>query len=472
MSRLIILSNRSETRDNNIADPLLISLSQILKKHPGLWFGWNGEISSARKSRTVQHAMRPECQIFSWDLSPNEYDNFYHGYIHKVLWPIFHNRPDLACYKKEFFITWRTYNTDVVNAVTSHIEKQDIIWVHDYHLLPSGKMLKDAGYQNQCGFFLHQPFPPGEVLRAVPEHDWLMQSLLQYDLIGFQSSTDINNFLSYVLRYYRAERISTDAIQINGRLIKVGIFPCGIDNALIENINLDAEPVREYQRDVIISNDVISDISGIHYRLDAMRQLLNNYPQYIQDVSLLQISDPSREYPHSSPDLHSRLERFCGEINGQYGDFSWYPVNYIHNGLCNRDVIYALYRKAHVAMFTPLSEGISLCAKEFILAQDADDPGVLVLSEFSGAAEQLTEAITVNPYDAYNTSESLHSALMMPLHERKRRHSKLLAKVKRYDCYWWAKEFITCLQNTSHDTPSRMVLSRSHFGIFTPQKIY
>ncbi|EEM1159087.1 trehalose-6-phosphate synthase [Salmonella enterica] len=472
MSRLIILSNRSETWCDNIADPLLISLKQILRRYSGIWFGWNGEIVSDRKPRSLQHITRSEYQVFSWGLSPDEYEKHYQGYIHKVLWPVFHNRPDLACYKKEFFTTWRDYNNEVVNTVIPNINTDDIIWVHDYHLLPAGKLLKEAGCQNQCGFFLHQPFPPGEVLRSVPEHDWLIQSLLKYDLIGFQSGTDINNFLLYVLRYYRAERIATNAIIINGRLIKLGIFPCGIDNEITGDVNLNVIPVREYQRDVIISNDIISDISGIHYRLDAIRTLLNNYPQYIQGVSLLQVSDTSCEYPLSSPDLKARLKRFCGEINGQYGNFSWYPVNYIQNGLCNRDLIYALYRKARVALFTPLSEGMSLSAKEFILAQDVSNPGVLVLSEFSGAAEQLNEAITVNPYDAGNTSELLHSALRMPLHERKRRHSKLLAKVKRYDCHWWAKEFITALQSTLHNHASGMVLSHSHHGIFTPLKIY
>ncbi|TKI02458.1 alpha,alpha-trehalose-phosphate synthase (UDP-forming) [Martelella alba] len=472
MSRLIVLSNRSEMQDNCATDSLLISLSQIFKKQPGLWFGWNGGIASARKTRLIQHILKPECEVFSWELSPNEYDNYYQGYIHKVLWPVFHNRPDLVCYRKEFFNTWKSYNREVVNMVAPHIEAEDIIWVHDYHLLPSGNMLKDAGYQNNCGFFLHQPFPPGEIFRSVPEHDWVMQSLLCYDLIGFQCSSDINNFISYVLRYYRAERIKTDTIQINGRLVKIGIFPCGIHNESVDKHNPDDKAVQAYQRDIIISNDVISDISGIHYRLEAMRTLLNNYPQYVRDVSLLQITDPSHEYPYSSPDLHARLERFCGEINGQYGDFSWYPVNYIHNGLCKQSLIYALYRKAHVAMFTPLSEGMSMSAKEFILAQDAENPGVLILSEFTGAAEQLTGAITVNPYDTDKASELLHSALTMPLHERKRRHSKLLEKVKRYDCHWWAKEFITSLRNTSHDTSYRMVLSRSHYGIFTPQKIY
>ncbi|WP_255563694.1 trehalose-6-phosphate synthase [Kosakonia sp. S42] len=375
MSSLIIISNRSETCNNYIDDPLLVSFSNIFKKLAGLWFGWNGEISTTKKTRTIQHKLKPECQTFSWNLSPNEYDNYYQGYIHQVLWPVFHNRPDLTCYRKEFFTTWRSYNSEVVNTVALHIKSEDIIWVHDYHLLPAGRMLKVVGYHNKSGFFLHQPFPPGEVLRSIPEHDYLINSMLCYDLIGFQSSSDINNFSSYVLRYYRAERIATDIIQMNGRLIKIGIFPCGIDKESIAKYNFTATAVKDYQRNIIISNDIISDISGIHYRLEAMRTLLDNYPQYIRDVNLLQISDPSLEYPHSSPDLQVRLDRFCGEINGCYGDLAWYPINYIHNSLCNRELIYKLYRKANVALFTPLSEGMSMRAKEYILAQDEEIRG-------------------------------------------------------------------------------------------------
>lgn len=201
-----------------------------------------------------------------------------------------------------------------------------------------------------------------------------------------------------------------------------------------------------------------------------MRALINTWPHYVRGVSLLQICDPAREYPWSSPDLCTRLERFCGEVNGQYGDFTWYPVNYIHNALCKHELLSALYARADVALFTPLSEGMSLSAKAFILAQDPEDPGVLILSACSGAAEQLAEALIVNPYDARSTGEALHSALAMPLHERKRRHSRLLAKVQRYDCHWWAAAFLTALSGTA--PPWQGVFRTSHHGVFTPQKLY
>jgi len=472
MSRLIVVSNRCVQQDDGYIDPFITSLGKIFSKHPGLWFGWNGSVTAGKRSRTCSVTHHAHYATHGWDLSPNEYDNAYQGYVHNVLWPIFHNRPDLAAYKKAYFITWKSYNTDVARTVGAQLRPDDRVWVHDYHLLAVGKQLREDGHRNRCGFFLHQPFPPGEVIRAVPEHDTLMRALLQYDVIGFQSSADINNFLSCVLRFYRAERIAGDTIQVNGRSIQIGIFPCGIDTSVVGPSQATPQAVEEYQRQIIISNDVINDVSGIHYRLEAMRALINTWPHYVRGVSLLQICDPAREYPWSSPDLCTRLERYCGEINGQYGDFTWYPVNYIHNALCKPELLPALYARADVALFTPLSEGMSLSAKAFILAQDPEDPGVLILSACSGAAEQLTEALIVNPYDARSTGEALHSALAMPLHERRRRHSRLLAKVQRYDCHWWAAAFLTALSSTAPPPRWQAAFRTSHHGVFTPQKLY
>lgn len=471
MSRLIILSNRCEPYTGSSDDMLFHTLSEISRQHAALWFGWNGNVSARKRKEPYRQIKSEGVGKLSWDLSPNEYDNFYQGYIHNVLWPVFHNRPDLTAYKREYFITWKNYNNDVKNRVSPFITHDDVIWVHDYHLLPVAKMLQEDSHRNKIGFFLHQPFPPGDVLRSVPEHDWLFQSLLHYDCIGFQSSGDINNFISYALRHYRAGQISKDAIKVNGRIIKVCVLPCGIDKNTEFQNQQEIQNVRHYHRQIIISNDIVNEISGVDCRLNAMKKFLALYPQYLRDVSLLQISDPSGEYPASTGDMSSRLERLCGEINGQYGDLSWYPVNYIHNNQCSRAMIFALYNKARVAMFTPLSEGMSLGAKEFILAQNKEDPGVLLLSEFTGAAEMLTEALMINPYDAHETSEALHSALTMPLHERKRRHSQLLNKVNRYDCHWWATEFLACLRAEA-ERPQRTVFRTSHHGTYAPHNLY
>ncbi|WP_395489342.1 trehalose-6-phosphate synthase [Cedecea davisae] len=470
MSRLIMLSNRCEPEHGQSGSLLPAALGSIFRKRPGIWFGWNGEISPGKKYRKDRCSHHSGYRQHSWGLTPGEYDNFYQGYIHNVLWPVFHNRPDLIHYKKEYFTCWKNYNHDVKERVAAEIGEGDVVWVQDYHLLLSGKMLREDGHANRCGFFLHQPFPPGEILRSVPEHDAIMQAFFSYDQLGFQSSGDVNNFLAYALRFYRVERLADNLIQLNGHAIKLGIFPCGIDKETPPLTQNGAEAMNNYHRQIIISNDTISDISGVHYHLDAMEIFLHSHPEFLRDVSLLQLSDTSRGYPYSAHDLCARLERQCGEINGKFGDASWYPVNYIRNNLCHPDLIYALYRKAHVAMFTPLCEAMNLRAKAFILAQDPEDPGVLMLSAFTGTAEQLGEAVLVNPYDAAEVSRALYSALTMPLHERKRRHHQLLAKVERYDAQWWARAFLDEL--CAEPAPAAAPFRTSHHGIFTPQRIY
>ncbi|HGS6999378.1 TPA: trehalose-6-phosphate synthase [Klebsiella pneumoniae] len=477
MSRLMLVTNHCYAEKNTPLDPLDEAINNNIEIHGGVRFGWNGKLNQGKRPRHHQAVTTGEAEYHAWDMSPNEYENYYHGYVHQTLWPVFHNRPDLAVYRREYFTTYKAYNAEVADEVAKELCPDDLIWVHDYHHLAVGRMLKETGFINQCGFFLHQPFPPGDVFRSLPEHEWLLQSMLHYDLIGFQSASDANNFISYITRFYRTERLGGSVMKVNGHILSVGVFPCGIATAPLlnwkKNTHKTDAVIQEYHRRIIISNDVINDISGIYYRLDAMRSFLNTYPQFVRDVSLLQISDPAHEYPRSSPDLREKLEGFCGQINGQYGDFTWYPVNYIHNGLCSRDVMFALYARAEVAMFTSLCEGMNLGAKEFILAQNPEDPGVLILSIFSGASEQLSDAIVINPYDAAETAEALHSALMMPLHERKRRHHNLLQKVTRQDNHWWRHAFQAALEE--NELPSGMSQgwrSAASYTVFAPKQLY
>ncbi|ALR77361.1 alpha,alpha-trehalose-phosphate synthase (UDP-forming) [[Enterobacter] lignolyticus] len=446
MSRLIMLANRCAAEKTDAFDLLDDAINDILRKHPGVKMGWNGKINPGKKKRGYSQYQDNGSTFCSWDISPNEYDNYYHGYVHKTMWPIFHNRPDLAVYRKEYFITYKNYNQAVADMLAEQLCDEDAVWVLDYHHIAVGQRLKEDGYLNRCGFFFQQPFPPGDVFRSLPEHDWMIQALCHYDLIGFQSAADASHFISYLCRYYRTERLSDGIINVNGHLVSVGVFPCGIAGTRPEPKRASSA-LADYRRRIIISNDAVTDMSGIHYRLEAMRRFLNHWPQYMRDVSLLQISDPAQEYPHSSHDLHHKLERFCGELNGQYGDFSWYPVNYIHNDLCSRETMYSLYARAEVGMFTSLSEGMNLGAKAFVLAQNPENPGVLVLSQFSGTSQQLRDAVIVNPYDADETAQALHSALTMPLHERKRRHLKLLETLRRQDNHWWYQAFRTALEH-------------------------
>ncbi|EOI3457085.1 trehalose-6-phosphate synthase [Cronobacter turicensis] len=466
MSRLVMISSRCGVPHG--ADAQAEALHDIMRQRGGLWMGWSGAVGLAGEPRRI--AMRETAGYTRqrWDMSPAEYAGYYHGYVHQALWPVFHNRPDLAAHQKSAFSAYKAWNEAVAEMAAEEICPDDIVWVQDYHLIPLGRGLKEAGLLNPCGFFLHQPFPPGDVFRTLPEHDWLMRSLFYYDLIGFQSGSDVNNFLMCVMRHYRTERLSATTLRVNGHIINVGVFPCGVaTHRPTRHAPLAPKNGALYSRKLIVSDDVINDISGIHYRIDAMRNLLNNHPQYLRDVTLLQLSDPAKEYPHFSPQLERQLARFCSEVNGAFGDLSWFPVNYLHNDALNRRAIAGIYARSRAALFTPLSEGVSLSAKAYVLAQDAADPGVLILSQCSGTAEQLKGAMVVNPYDASELSEALHSALAMPLAERKQRHTALLTQVRQYDNQWWASAFLDALDGMP--APPRFPRQR---GIFTPQNLY
>ncbi|ENV4178565.1 trehalose-6-phosphate synthase [Escherichia coli] len=475
MTRLMLVTSHCDT--NKQQTPFDKAVNENIEAYGGIRFGWNGSLSKGKCQRQTYSLRIDAAEYHTWDISPGEYENYYRGYVHQTLWPIFHNRPDLAVYRREYFTAYKSYNAEVVELLSKEICGDDLIWVHDYHHLAVGRMLKEAGYLNQCGLLLHQPFPAGDIFRTLSEHEWLLQSILHYDLLGFQSAYDANSFISYITRHYRAERLSENMMKVNGHIISIGVFPCGIATHS-QNIKKKAtlkpdDIIQKYNRRIIISNDVINDISGTYYRMDAMRSLLNAYPQFIRDVSLLQISQPAHENSHASPDLQNKLEGLCGRINGQYGDFTWYPINYLNNSLCSHEIIHALYARAEVAIFTSLCEGMSLEAKEFILAQPTDNPGVLIISLFSGAAEQLSDAIIINPYDVTETASAIHSALMMPLHERKRRHQNLLQKVHRQNNHWWRQSFQSALEeNEAPLGPPEEIPNSMNYGVLLSKKIY
>lgn len=451
MSRLIMASNQCDVISHSPLRPLSETLFGVAKQKNALWLGWSGEISKDDK-RSIRQRELAECELCSWSLTAEEYGDYYHGYVHKQLWPVFHNRPDLAVFQSGAFEAYRRYNERVAEQIADHLCPDDSVWVHDYHLMGVARNLKEAGYLNRCGFFLHHAFPPGEIFRALPEHDWLMQSLFYYDLVGFQSRNDASHFVTWISRRYRTEKVSETLFRVNGHLLRVGVFPCGVA----------ASPppagVRKERPRWVVSTDVISDASGIAWRLAALRQLLEQHPQYLHDVTLVQVSDPSRASPCFTPGLRHQLERLCGELNGSYGDFDWSPVNYLHNDTPETARRESLYSQSCIGLFTPFCEGMSLEAKKYVLAQDPADPGVLILSHFTGAAEQLHDALLVNPYDAGELSEALHCALSMPLAERKRRHQQLRQQICHYNHHWWVSGFLNALEADTETVPDPFFL--------------
>jgi trehalose 6-phosphate synthase len=344
-------------------------------------------------------------------------------------------------------------NSKFADALSPLLEDDDIIWVHDYHLIPLAQELRKRGHRHRIGFFLHIPFPSHETYSATPGHDWLGKALLSYDLVGFQTSTDVENFTNMIKMEFGGDaQIEGDVIHTEERLTRFGRFPIGIDVdafRAIAHSDEAAEQIANLQRRTLVRTHIIGvdrlDYSkGLPDRLKGFRRLLERYPELHKRVTLMQIAPPTRENVEAYSDIREELEKLSGAINGEFADFDWTPVRYIHRAI-PRDILAALFCGSQIGFVTPLRDGMNLVAKEYVAAQRDDNPGVLVLSKFAGAAEEMEEALIVNPYDVDDMAENLHNALQMPLGERMERQKALLARIKRHDARHWQASFLDSL---------------------------
>ena len=455
MARLVVVSNRvADPRKSAAAGGLAVALGDALSANGGLWFGWSGTIveGGTPGEGEVHTQQAGNVTLTTVDLCREDHDSYYLGYSNGVLWPVFHYRLDLADFDAGYIGGYRRVNKLLARKLMPLLRPDDLIWVHDYHLIPMAAELRAMGCKNRIGFFLHIPLPPPLILAAVPQHEWLIRSLFAYDLVGFQSQADVENFAGYVGQEVDTEARDEHQFSAFGRKVQAQAFPIGIDVDEFAALTHAKEASDMYERikneysrrRLLLGVERLDYSKGLPQRLKAFRQLLKNYPENLKSATLIQIASPSREAIDTYAGLRQELESLCGAINGDYGELDWMPVRYIHRNVA-RKRLPGLYRVADVALVTPLRDGMNLVAKEFIAAQDPADPGVLVLSRFAGAAEQLKEAILVNPYDTHGTAESIQLALQMPLVERQRRHQKLLERIRSQDVHWWRKTYLDAL---------------------------
>ena len=451
MQRLVIISNRTADPHEERSGGLAVALWSTLKKSGGLWIGWNGNICH-HNTPAIKSSYKDGVEFYTTDLTSVEYDNFYVGYANSVLWPVFHNRVDLAENNIVFKTTYEQTNRRFVASCADKISKDDYIWVHDYQMIPCGLELRKKGILNNIGFFLHIPFPPAELVRSIPDHHWLITCLLSYDLIGFQTENDLRNFHNYIISHTDTEERGGYSYIYKGRVVRAGVFPIGIDPAEITeclNSERSKEMSRVYKKnyscDIIIGVDRLDYSKGIPHRIHTMRHLFEIYPEKKKEVSLLQIASPSREKVSAYERLSEKMDYLSGKINGDLGDLHWSPVNYIHQNI-QREDLPTLFRMSKVGLVTPLCDGMNLVAKEYIASQDPENPGVLILSEFAGAAQQFKDALVVNPFDTNATARAIHQALVMPLNERKKRYQTLMKSVVNFNVHWWCETFLTSLK--------------------------
>ena len=450
--RLVVVSNRVADPRKPAAGGLAVAVGEALAASGGLWFGWSGRtVDGGGGELHLQQAGK--VMLATLDLSAADHAAYYDGYANRVLWPVFHYRLDLAQFDDGWFEGYRRVNRQFAAKLMGLLRPDDVVWVHDYHLIPLAAELRALGCTQRIGFFLHIPLPPPLILAAIPAHDWLMRALFAYDLLGFQSEADVQHFARYVQAEASAEPMGRDHYRAFNRQVCARAFPIGIDvdefaslAATPESIATRETLAEQYaKRQLLVGVDRLDYSKGLPQRLRAFGRLLRDYPENRQSATLIQVATPTREGVDAYADIRAELEGLAGQINGEYGELDWMPVRYIHRTLA-RKRLPGLYRAGRVALVTPLRDGMNLVAKEFVAAQDPADPGVLVLSRFAGAAEQLREALLVNPYDTGATAEAVQRALRMPLAERVERHQALLARVREHDVHWWRRSFLQALQ--------------------------
>ena len=452
MPRLVVVSNRLADPRKTAAGGLAVALADVLNNTGGLWFGWSGKIAEGAAEAEPRTQRAGPVTLVTIDLSRVDHDSYYVGYSNGVLWPVFHYRLDLADFDPSYIAGYRRVNQLFARKLLPLLRDDDIIWVQDYHLIPLAAELRALGCRQRIGFFLHIPLPPPLILAAIPGHDWLIRALFAYDLVGFQSRADHSHFCSYVQSEAHAQDLGDGRWRAFNRTVQAGAFPIGLDVEEFEALANSHDGREMYERmrneysrrKLLVGVDRLDYSKGLPNRMRAFRDMLQRYPDTHNSATLIQIASPSREDVSAYTDILHELESICGSINGNFGELDWMPVRYMHRTVA-RARLPGLYRASRVALVTPLRDGMNLVAKEFVAAQDPQDPGVLVLSRFAGAAEQLTEALLVNPYDIEGTANAIHLALQMPVEERRARYQALIASIRQYDVHWWCDTFLDTL---------------------------
>jgi trehalose 6-phosphate synthase len=453
VARVIIISNRvavpSPSRGVH-AGGLEVALRATLQRQRCVWLGWSGAVKPQGETQTQTIEHKANVYIVT-DLSEEDYQEYYNGFANRVLWPILHYRLDLAEFSRRDLSGYLRVNQHFADQLDMVLEPDDIVWVHDYHLIPLAKALRERGRGNRIGFFLHIPFPPWEILTAMPNHEKLMPALCEYDLVGFQTDDDAANFARYLAKEFGTPAHINRSLESGPRAMRIGTFPVGVDTVAFNRIARRAVRLPFVQRVIesipgvmILGVDRLDYSKGLAHRLEAFERFLVANSQFRGKITYLQITPKSRSAIPEYAEMERAIEAAAGRINGTYGDVSWTPVRYT-NQTYSRTVLAGLYRSARVGLVTPLRDGMNLVCKEYVAAQDADDPGVLILSRFAGAAAELSTALLVNPYDPEAVAIALARALQMPRSERVARHAKLVEALLHNDISTWGGRFLDSL---------------------------
>ncbi|HYZ34896.1 MAG TPA: trehalose-6-phosphate synthase [Crenalkalicoccus sp.] len=459
MNRLVVVSNRvpAPAAAGAQAGGLAVALEALMQQRGGLWFGWSGHISASTGTRVVENGA---VRFATVDLTAEEHDRYYNEFSNGTLWPLLHSMPELMTYDRRNAHAYRAVNERFADCLLPLLRPGDLIWVHDYHLMALPAILRARGVGAPIGFFLHIPFPGPDMLASVPEAGALVRDLLSADLLGFQTENDANNFAEAAIRMGAAERGLHHWLMVGGRRVRLGAFPVEIephDFAAMAEDAWFAAPTERLRRSLhgqllVLGVDRLDPTKGLLQRMAGYRRLLETRREWQRRVTLLQIAAESRKDVQAYRDLRHAIEREAGNINSAFAEPDWTPLRLIARAGA-RNTIAGYMREARVGLVTPLRDGMNLVAKEYIAAQDPQDPGVLVLSRFAGAARQLPSSLLVNPHDADEMADALDTALKMSLPERQVRWQQAWDALRDTSALGWGRSFVASLLRATAKRP-------------------
>lgn len=450
--RLVVASNRVIDPGQPAAGGLAAALGEMMKTTDGLWFGWSGDVHDEPDAGPVRNQAYGRTTLAQVDLSQADHDHYYAGFANAVLWPVFHDQVQHADFNEQFFERYERVNQRFAATLKHLLKPDDVIWVHDYHLIPLAAELRRLGCRQRIGFFNHIPFPTPGALRLIPQHEHLVRSLFSYDLIGMQAQRDLRRFHEYVAIQAHGRRPDAQHVEAFGRTVRVLHSPIGIDVApfTAQRPGAEADAVlaqvraESGKRTLMVAADRLDYTKGLPERLEAFRLLLERYPECRHQVTLVQIAAPSRESVAAYVANREKVERLVEAINSEYGSGDWTPVLHIGDTV-DRAAMPEIFSLGRVGLVTPVADGMNLVAKEYVAAQDPRSPGVLELAKGAGASEQLTQALILDLEDPAGMAETFYRGLCMPLKERRERHAPMLKNVQEEDLNLWRRRNLSAL---------------------------
>jgi trehalose 6-phosphate synthase len=460
---VVVVSNRvaRAQSDEPVAGGLAAALIPVVKDSGAIWVGSSGQASDA--TQTKDSFAKIEAlgtgALATVDLPAKHYRGFYEAFSNSALWPALHSRTDLIQVTADDYASYREVNAFMARALLRFNGPEAVFWIQDYHFLTLGAEMRRLHIGRPIGFFLHTPWADRRTMAAVPRHADLVQAMLSYDLIGFQTDDDRQNFEEY-LQLELGLAVADGVVASSSGVTHLATFPIGIDvdefaaRATKAAARADVARLRGSLQGakLVLGVDRLDYSKGLVNRMRAFDRMIELEPHLKRNVSLLQVAVPTRGNIRAYRELKAELAALVGEVNGRHGEVDWIPIRYLNKAF-SQLALAGFYRVANVGLVTPLHDGMNLVAKEYVAAQNPFDPGVLVLSAFAGAAKQLDAALLVNPHDIDGMARQIARALAMSLEERRERWNAMVRKLRASPVQRWFAEFLRALANTRRTSP-------------------